>query len=197
MAAPARCGRDTGTTTKQFQSANADFLGRRERGLAKALGPGWHLATITSAEEDEFVKGLLGSPFSSTVTSRKYWTPRHLWLEFGLGPWIGGYRAFGSETFQWVTGEPVLLLTCTPAPDSPAVPHRSPTLITTGGFAGSIGWDFPHSAFPSFLPIAYVAELSAPPANPGLELTAGHSRGLQKRDRKSEHFQSCASGRLL
>ena len=30
---------------------------------------------------------------------------------------------------------------------------------------------FPHSAFPSFLPIAYVAELSAPPANPGLELT--------------------------
>jgi hypothetical protein len=28
---------------------------------AKALGPGWHLATITSAEEDTFVRGLFPS----------------------------------------------------------------------------------------------------------------------------------------
>ena len=36
---------------------------------AKALGPGWHLATITSAEEDAFVRGLLGSPAYIPPTS--------------------------------------------------------------------------------------------------------------------------------
>ena len=45
---------------------------------AQALGPGWHLATITSAEEDEFVKGLLGSPFSSTVRIALLRDEKHL-----------------------------------------------------------------------------------------------------------------------
>ena len=63
---------------------------------AQALGPGWHLATITSAEEDVFVRGLFpGHP----LTHPEFWS-RTDYDGFKRGPWIGGYRVFGSRTFQ-------------------------------------------------------------------------------------------------
>src|SRR5688572_17910253 len=59
------------------------------RQAAKALGPGWHLATITSAEEDAFVRGLFpGDPDFPP----EFWTPNFFTLR--SGPWIGGYRVF-------------------------------------------------------------------------------------------------------
>jgi hypothetical protein len=64
------------------------------RAEAEALGPGWHLATITSEAENEFVFGLIDDPA--------------YWAEVGVlgGPWIGAFRTSNSsDDWQWVTGE--------------------------------------------------------------------------------------------
>jgi hypothetical protein len=125
---------------------------------AKALGPGWHLATITSAEEEAFVRGLFASNRAFLVY--------HSMLERWLGPWIGGYNVFGPKTFQWVTGEPVWF---TAWIDPSRAGGVAPISYASGfGGIGVAGW-VSGEIYP-FVPIAYVAELSAPPANPGLEL---------------------------
>lgn len=64
---------------------------------ATKRGSGWHLATITSAEENAFVYSLVaGKP--------QFWKC----CDGGVstGPWIGARRAGGAGTFSWVTGEP-------------------------------------------------------------------------------------------
>ncbi|MEW6270422.1 MAG: hypothetical protein AB1689_14120 [Thermodesulfobacteriota bacterium] len=64
---------------------------------AIARGSGWYLATITSAEENAFVYGLVaGKP--------QFWAC----CEEGnaIGPWIGALRAGGGGGYGWVTGEP-------------------------------------------------------------------------------------------
>jgi hypothetical protein len=128
---------------------------------ARALGPGWHLATITSAEEDVFVRSLFpGNP----LTHPAFWSPYDPFDAFKRGPWIGGYQVFGAKTFQWVTGEPVLF-TDLVFPNNFASPISYSWNV---GWAGTIDW---LAAGTVFSPIAYIAELSAPPANPGLELT--------------------------
>jgi len=133
---------------------------------AEALGPGWHLATITSAEENAFVKGLFAT--NSAFFIRAY--PYRGFAEVRLGPWIGGYNVMGPSTFQWVTNEPVLFTGWLSPWPSPAIANAlsisyadtfgdvrpgRPVWVTTNPVGG---------------PIAYIAELSAPPANPGLEL---------------------------
>jgi len=65
-----------------------------------AMGMGGHLATITSAEENAFVFGLVDD-FSS------FWfTSTH---SASLGPWLGGLQPAGSGEpaggWTWVTGE--------------------------------------------------------------------------------------------
>ena len=68
---------------------------------AEALGNGWHLATIGSAEENAFVFSLVsGIP--------------EFWFEHGgppignsIGPWLGASSpTTSSNDFEWVTGEP-------------------------------------------------------------------------------------------
>lgn len=61
---------------------------------------GGYLATITSAEENEFVYNLISSPeFWYMEGSTSY-----------MGPWLGGYQPPGSPepdgNWQWVTDEP-------------------------------------------------------------------------------------------
>jgi hypothetical protein len=64
---------------------------------AIARGSGWHLATITSAEENAFVYGLVaGKP--------QFWACCN--QGNAQGPWLGGTKVGTSLTFQWVTGEP-------------------------------------------------------------------------------------------
>jgi hypothetical protein len=62
---------------------------------AVARGSGWHLVTITSAEENAFVYGLVaGKPqFWSCCSDGN-----------AQGPWLGATKA-GAGAFQWVTGE--------------------------------------------------------------------------------------------
>ncbi len=67
---------------------------------AAAISSGGYLATITSAEENAFVYGLIADDDS-------------FWNEFDYGtrtgPWLGGVRPLGSPQphvgWQWVTGE--------------------------------------------------------------------------------------------
>ncbi len=58
-----------------------------------AASTGWHLVTITSAEEDRFVAGLLSTQM--TTLAENYW--------------LGGYQPSGSSEplggWSWVTGE--------------------------------------------------------------------------------------------
>ena len=133
-------------------------------GAAQKLGPGWHLATITSAEEDAFVRGLFaGHP----LTHPEFWSRTSAADDFQRGPWIGGYRVFGSRTFQWVTGEPVLFTDLVfPTRDGLPISY-----VYNVGWTGRIDWWARDSFLSINLPVAYIAELSAPPANPGLELT--------------------------
>jgi hypothetical protein len=137
---------------------------------AKALGPGWHLATITSAKEDEFVKGLFANNPAFWINS----------FDERRGPWIGGYGILGKETFQWVTGEPVWFTAW--ATDFPIIyggPPRQFWYMQAYG-SGVVGWYVAHK-FSQLepAPIAYIAELSAPPANPGLELTQTNVAGCK------------------
>jgi hypothetical protein len=64
---------------------------------ARALGLGWHLATITSQEENDFV-------FSLASSNPAFW---NLIGGNGSGPWFGGFKV-GPRVgdYAWVTGEP-------------------------------------------------------------------------------------------
>ena len=123
---------------------------------AQALGPRWHLATITSAEENAFVEGLF-------ATNPAFFWPVPI-ADLSRGPWIGGYNTFRPKTFQWVTSEPVLFTDWA----LPSIDVGSPISYADyyGGGVSKIGW----LAWSFSLPIAYIAELSAPPASPGLAL---------------------------
>jgi hypothetical protein len=62
-----------------------------------ARGSGWHLATITSAEENAFV-------YAQVAGKPQFWKC----CDGGVatGPWLGGKRPGPSGDFAWVTGEP-------------------------------------------------------------------------------------------
>jgi hypothetical protein len=61
---------------------------------AAAVAMGGYLATLTSAEENQFVFELI--PLEA-------WTHPAEWAE---GPWLGGSDAASEGNWQWVTGEP-------------------------------------------------------------------------------------------
>jgi hypothetical protein len=68
------------------------------RDLARMIGPGWDLATITSAEEDAFVRSLFAASPAAFNIAR---------TTLNNGPWIGA-RLEGPTVrdYVWVTGEP-------------------------------------------------------------------------------------------
>ncbi len=67
---------------------------------AKALGSGWHLATSTSEEENNFIYGLVSgnAVFWNCCLSGN-----------SQGPWLGGIKVGPSVSdYAWVTGEPFI-----------------------------------------------------------------------------------------
>ena len=75
------------------------------RAAARARGPGWDLATITSAEENAFVKTLFATKPGFVREFTRCPDPDICW--YRIGPWIGGFNVTDLRQFQWVTGEPV------------------------------------------------------------------------------------------
>lgn len=122
------------------------------RAAARARGPGWDLATITSAEENAFVKSLFETRPALIREFTRCADPDICW--YRIGPWIGGFNVTELRQFQWVTGEPVSFTDW--------------GVSTFGGpgqqvaylgryFNSTFGWSTPH---PGLYPIAYVAELT-------------------------------------
>jgi hypothetical protein len=65
---------------------------------ARRLGPGWDLATITSAGEDAFVRTLFATNPAAFNIAR---------TTLNNGPWIGGrWIGPGIGNYAWATGEP-------------------------------------------------------------------------------------------
>lgn len=91
-------------------------------------GSGWHLVTITSAEENAFVYSLVaGKP--------QFWVVGDGGA--ATGPWIGVKRAGLAGAFSWVTGEPFEYTNW--APGEPAAGDRV-TLFASGAPDGP-QWD--------------------------------------------------------
>lgn len=145
----------------------------------QAAALGGHLVTITSAEENAFVFGLVNSP--------EYWTNF-----FGFragGPWIGLIQSTGAAEpaggFQWVTGEAVSYTNWAPGePNNNGSGERYGVLwsLTAGGRAGF--WnDFPVNGYPPELIVSYVVErVPAPGSLAAFGLAAGGLR-LRRRGR--------------
>jgi hypothetical protein len=122
---------------------------------AQAKGPGWHLATITSAAENTFVESIFSG-------NSAYF---HAWSGYvHSGPWIGAFATtYTSGDWKWVTGEAFTF-----ADWGPMEPFRNGNRISYARFGGSVvGWnDIPSGH--SISPQSYIAELDGiePPAVP-------------------------------
>ena len=143
------------------------------RAAALALGPGWDLATITSAAESTFVESLFSSDPS-------FFTPTAQCVGNNCpGPWLGGFNAstnIGSAfDFEWVTGEAITFTDW-----GPSAPFGNGDAIAYGDFSSPIGdgsgiaWnDFPGSILRPDSPIAYIAETAVPEPSSMLLLGSG------------------------
>jgi hypothetical protein len=148
------------------------------RAAAQALGPGWDLATITSADENAFVKTLFEADPTFTRGFTRCPDPDICW--YWIGPWIGGFNVTDPRapdtSFQWVTGEPI------------SFTDLVPRLLLFGQQIAYVAryWptprDFRWGLPPNLsyaLPIAYVAEYPQSPELLSLTLTRATVAGCK------------------
>jgi len=116
---------------------------------AQARGRGWHLATVTSAEENAFVYSLVSD-------NPAFW--RCCFSNNAAGPWLGGVLIGPKKTdYAWVTGEPFVYTNW-----GPSEPFGNGNRIALFGYQSTMGptWnDYPASAttiFPN--PSGYIVE---------------------------------------
>src|SRR4026208_1026026 len=105
-AAPIRWERAAGGNGHLYEAVAVEtaISWENARAAARARGPGWDLATITSANENAFVKSLFeANPAFLRIRARC----AEDYCLLRIGPWIGGFNVTNSRQFQWVTGEPV------------------------------------------------------------------------------------------
>lgn len=127
---------------------------------ANALGDGWHLATVTSSEENDFIFSLFGGnpAFYNCCASGN-----------GNGPWLGGFStSIGSNDWQWVTAEPFAFTAW-----GPSEPFGNGDRVSYFGFQSALVqpvWnDVPDSYF--LPPLGYIIETSSLDAQPVPEPT--------------------------
>jgi hypothetical protein len=124
-----------------------------------ARGPGWHLATITSAAENAFVEALFaGDPNFFNCCLFPIPIGR-----ISSGPWLGAFSSTNaSNDWQWVTGEPFVF-----ADWGPLEPFGNGNHISYAEFGSGrlVAWNDIPSGHP-LSPRSYVAELSQPIPEP-------------------------------
>ncbi len=117
------------------------------RAGAQAIGPGWDLATITSAAEDKFVRSQLTGSFNVAQVTNFIVS----------GPWLGGFNVVASTDFEWVTGEPVTYTNWGPFEPLPSTGLQLSYANFTSIYGSGVAWnDIGGSGVDG--PIAYVAE---------------------------------------
>ena len=91
-----------GTPTGRYKAVLVPEGITWEEANKAAQAMGGHLATITSAAENDYV-------YSLVANDDRFWYKYGTDL-IGLGPWLGGYQPPGSPEpsggWRWVTGEP-------------------------------------------------------------------------------------------
>jgi len=154
-AAPIRWERAAGGNGHLYEAVAVEtaISWENARAAARARGPGWDLATITSANENAFVKSLFeANPAFLRIRARC----AEDYCLLRIGPWIGGFNVTDSRQFQWVTGEPVSFTNWAPQ-----------SRILFGGqeiaYVDSNPWDETNFAWNTigywyYLPMGYVAE---------------------------------------
>lgn len=146
------------------------------RSGAQGIGAGWDLATITSAAENAFVESLFANDpnaFNPALVGSNY-----------VGPWIGGFSVFGSNNFQWVTGEPVTFTDWGPSEpfqnNGTAIAYAD--FSSPRGDGSGIAWNDIGPGVLSFGSIAYIAETAVPEPSTSLLLALGLvGLGLRRR----------------
>jgi hypothetical protein len=144
------------------------------RAAARALGPGWDLATVTSAAENAFVKSLFEADPDFARAFTRCAEPDICW--YWIGPWIGGFNVTATSTFQWVTGEPVSFTDLVPR--FPLFGEQIAYVARYFSSPRDFRWATPGGGV-SMLPIAYVAEYPQSPALLSLTLTRATVAGCK------------------
>ncbi|MCI0535655.1 MAG: hypothetical protein L0Z50_10555 [Verrucomicrobiales bacterium] len=117
---------------------------------AKAKGAGWHLASVTSAAENDFIFGLIAN-------NSAFFNPNY----FQTGPWLGGYHVGpGRADYGWVTGEPFLFSAW-----APREPFGNGQRIAFFGYRPQDGPPSSWNDIPTEQPLinGYIVELDSPP----------------------------------
>jgi len=118
---------------------------------AQAMGNGWHLATITSAEENAFV-------FSLVSDNPAFWNC--CLSGHSNGPWLGGYKIGPTKyDYAWVTGEPFVYTNW-----GPLEPFGNGDRISFFGYNELIQsyWNDVPDSYPGLPPLGYIVENDQP-----------------------------------
>lgn len=118
---------------------------------AQAMGGGWHLGTVTSAAENNFIYSLFGGNPAFFSDSG---------YVHSNGPWLGGFASTDvSNDWQWVTGEAFSYSNW-----APLEPYGNGNRIAYFGYyshqPGPIWNDVPES-YIGVHPFGYIVETSA------------------------------------
>jgi hypothetical protein len=117
-----------------------------------ARGPGWHLATLTSAAENSFVEALFAGDTSFF----------HCCIGIiSSGPWVGAFSSTNaSNDWHWVTGEPFIFEDW-----GPNEPFGNGNRISYAAWGSGVAWNDIPSGHP-LSPRSYIAEFSEPIPEP-------------------------------
>ena len=159
----------------------ADITWDEARAAVEARGSGWHLATITSAEENAFVESL----FSSNPAFFNCCLFPSPLGRIASGPWLGGSSSTNaSNDWTWITGEAFTF-----SDWGPTAPASNGNHISYAEFGASrvVAWNDLPGVYPALSSQSYIAEFSAVPIPATIWLFGSGLLGLIGVARRKTH----------